>query len=261
MRTDRTALSVPLLGILAALLLGCSSDPRSPTNDPAATVQSTQAASDASTAPDSSTDRSPRPSAGSTKPSVAESDDSGDSGVVTSDETSDSSGQDSNEAQDSGEAQGDTESDGQGPGIEIPVAPEPSITSLSELLPEQNSSPLVTAPLPGAARARDRLVSRFPAAVRPLRASRVASSSLSPSGDRLQVALVASTSLSPDAVLRAYRARLAARGLAEESAPSTVSGSQAAAFGRGLSVVTITATPEGSRTTYSIHAVLHTGRE
>ena len=114
---------------------------------------------------------------------------------------------------------------------------------------------------PDAASARGRLVTSFPLALRPTRATRVETSSISPSGNRLQVALVASTSLAPADVLLAYRTRLAGRGLVEQAAPPAIVGSQAAAFRRGRSTVTVTATPQGSGTSYSVQASLHTGGE
>ncbi|NPD03657.1 hypothetical protein HN031_03040 [Nocardioides sp. zg-1308] len=144
-------------------------------------------------------------------------------------------------------------------GLEMPEEPEPEVTSLSELLEEVGSAPLVAEPLPAAASATGRLVTRFPAVLRPTRAARVESSSISPSGDRLQVSLVASTSLDPAEVLMSYRTRLARRGLTELAAPAAAAGSQAVAFRRGRSTVTVTATPEGSRTSYSVHASLRAG--
>lgn len=130
---------------------------------------------------------------------------------------------------------------------------------MSELVAEQNSAPLITAPLPRAASARGRLVRRFPALLRPARRSAVESSSVSPSGDRLQAGLVASTSLTADRLLLAYRVRLARRGLVEQAAPAAVPGSRAAAFRRGRSTVTVTVTENGRRTGYSVMASLHAG--
>ena len=75
-------------------------------------------------------------------------------------------------------------------------------------------------------------------------------------GDRLQVGLVATTSLPPAQVLRAYRTRLARRGMDETAAPPSVAGSQAAAFRRGDSVVTVTVSPRGSGSSYAVHASL-----
>ncbi|NPC40877.1 hypothetical protein [Nocardioides sp. zg-1230] len=150
--------------------------------------------------------------------------------------------------------------DGSAPALEMPEAPEPTVDSLSELLPPSDPGPLVTTPLPRAATAQGRLLRRFPDALRPTRAARVQSSSVSPSGDRLQVGLVATSSLSPGQVLLAYRTRLARRGMAETATPPSVAGSTAAAFRRGDSVVTVTVTPRGSGTTYAVHASLRAER-
>ena len=141
----------------------------------------------------------------------------------------------------------------------MPVAPEPTLTSLSDLLATTNNAPLVRAPLPRSASAVGRIVPAFPALLRPSRASLVDSSSISPAGDRLQVGLVASTSLAPQDVLLAYRTRFTRRGLSEQAVPVTSPGSVAAAFRRGRSAITVTVTAAGSRTSYSLHATLHTG--
>jgi len=162
------------------------------------------------------------------------------------------------------ESEDDATSSGGGdvvsPESELLMAPEPSPTPLSELVTEQSTAPLVRTPLPLAANALGRLVGRFPEALRPPPRSAVESSSISPSGERLQVALVGSTSLSPEAVMRSYRVRLAKRGLAETAAPATVGGSQSVAFRRGASRITVTVTDEGPRTSYAVSAVLHAGR-
>lgn len=150
--------------------------------------------------------------------------------------------------------------DGTGDNLEMPQAPEEEVTSLSELVDEVSDAPLVRVPLPRAASARGRLVSGYPTALRPTRSTRVESSSISPSGDRLQVALVGWTRLSAEQVLVAYRTRLSARGLVEQESPTTNAGSFAAAFQRGDSVVTLTVTPEASRTTYLVQATLRAGR-
>jgi hypothetical protein len=145
-------------------------------------------------------------------------------------------------------------------GLEVPEAPQPGVTSLAELMGPATASPLVTAPLPRTAAARGRLVARFPVALRPVRPARVRSSSVSRSGDRVQVGLVASTGMSPADVLLAYRTRLARRGLVEVSQPPTLPGSSSAAFRRGGNVVTITVTADGARTVLSLHATLRPGR-
>ncbi|WP_374458256.1 hypothetical protein [Nocardioides sp.] len=151
-------------------------------------------------------------------------------------------------------------SDPSGTVLEVPVAAETTVDSLGELLGDTDRA-LVTAPLPRAASARGRLVGGFPTVLRPAPGSRVDTSSVSPADDRLQVALVGSTSLAPAKVLLAYRTRLARRGLLEQATPQTAAGSQAAALRRGRSVVTITVTRQGTRTSYSVIASLHTGSE
>ena len=157
-------------------------------------------------------------------------------------------------------APGDSPADGSAPALEMPEAPAPTVSSLSQLLPPANPAPLVTTPLPRAATAQGRLLRQFPDALRPTRATRVQSSSVSPSGDRLQVGLVATTSLSSAQVLLAYRTRLALRGMVETATPPSVAGSRAAAFRRDDSVVTVTVTPQGSGTSYAVHASLRAER-
>ncbi|WP_297626846.1 hypothetical protein [Nocardioides sp.] len=144
---------------------------------------------------------------------------------------------------------------------EMPVAPEDADVDLSDLLAEPDVAPLVSKPLPRMASAVGRLVGQFPALLRPTERSAVESSSISPSGDRLQVGLVASTSLAPHEVLLAFRTRLALRGLVERQAPAVVLGSESAAFRRGGSVITLIVSANGGRTTYSVHAALHAGGE
>ncbi|HYJ28677.1 MAG TPA: hypothetical protein VEW73_13260 [Nocardioides sp.] len=148
---------------------------------------------------------------------------------------------------------------GSAPALEMPEAPEAPVSSLSELLPPADPAPLVTTPLPRGASAQGRLLRQFPDALRPTRGAHVESSSLSPMGDRLQVGLVATTSLAPAQVLLAYRTRLAHRGMDETAAPPSVAGSHAAAFRRGDSLVTVTVSPRGSGSSYAVHASLRAG--
>lgn len=230
------------------LLVGCGGTDPTPgaSSTPTPTDASTESSTDSSTA--SSSAATPSPSAATESPaptSSAGSPSASDEGTDTDPESGSDDGSDG----------------GSEPGLEMPEAPEPTVDSLSELLDDVRTAPLVTAPLPRAADARGRLVTGFPGFLRPTRASRVASSSVSPSGPRLQVALVGSTALAPADVLVAYRTRLAGRGLSEQAAPATSPGSTAAAFRRGRSVVTITATSRGSGTDYSVHASLHAGGE
>ena len=232
---DRPVRAAALAVVAGLLLAGCAADPASPdAGGPPTPAVSTSAEADGQGPYD---EPSPDREDGSTSAEAT------DLTAPTSDDGS------------------DTGSDtGSGGGLEMPQAPEPSLSSLSELIGPSSTSPLVTVPLPRAASARGRLLARFPTVLRPTRAARVQSSSLSPSGDRLRVGLVASTTLSPEEVLLAYRTRLARHGLVELTTPPTFVGSQAAAFRGDGSVVTVTATPDGSRTSYSVHATLRPGR-
>ncbi|MCY7402933.1 MAG: hypothetical protein LH477_18640 [Nocardioides sp.] len=238
-----------VLGIVTAVLLaGCSNESADPSAETPSSVESAP-----STGGDADTEGS-EPEQG---------------GASSSSDGDPSASPDTGSGAEPGNDDGDSDSDsdstspdyGATSGAEMPMAPETSPTSLSELLPAQSSRPLISLPLPRSATARGRLVGQFPKFLRPTRASTVETSSLSPAGDRLQATLVGATLLSPEAVLRAYRVRLGARGLAEDTAPPTVGGSQAAAFRRGLSAVTVTVTAQGAGSSYSVHAVLHAGRE
>ncbi|GAB3772324.1 hypothetical protein FB382_002913 [Nocardioides ginsengisegetis] len=114
----------------------------------------------------------------------------------------------------------------------------------------------------------DTLTSRLPRTGRPtmtlrqllrhaMPGSHITSSSVSPSDGVLQVALTASTSRRPSAVLRWWRIHLARLGL-HEVTTRAVAGSEAAAFHLGRSSATVTVTrPGGAReTTYSVFALL-----
>lgn len=242
------------LALAALLLAGCGApaapDPTSARGDTASAPAGSAAA-----APDSSTDDGPSGALGTdpTDPTGASGSESPGSDSPGS-ETSGSPG-------DGGDGGDDTSTSGVL--LEVPTAPEEpeaEVSSLAELLPAGARGPLVRTPLPRAASARGRLVRGYPAVLRPTRASTVATSSVSPSssasGRRLQVGLVASTRLSPTAVLLAFRTRLGARGLLERPAPAATAGTTAAAFSTGRSTVTLTVTDRGARTTYVLHATL-----
>lgn len=260
---------VAVIGVVASLLLGgCGADEASPdAATPAASSDATTGSPSPGTAsdgPGSGKDRARNGATGGTRapqPGGSESAGSDDAtGDSTGDATSESPTDSATDSTADGSADGSDGADGTAPGsapaLEMPEAPESPVSSLSELLAPTNPAPLVTTPLPRGASAEGRLVHQFPDALRPTRAARVQSSSLSPMGDRLQVGLVATTSLSADQVLIAYRTRLARRGLDETAAPPSVAGSRAAAFRRGDSVVTVTVTPQGARTSYAVHASL-----
>ncbi|WP_457187349.1 hypothetical protein [Nocardioides sp. P5_E3] len=245
---------VAVIGVVACLLLGgCGADGASP--DAASPTVSSTASPDAT--------GSPSPGAGSNEPGRKKDrakNQTTDQATDGAEDGGDGSGQ---SVEPSPNASPGTESDatdatapGSAPGVEMPEAPESPVASLSELLAPTNPAPLVTMPLPRGGSAQGRLIREFPDALRPPRDARVESSSLSPMGDRLQVGLVATTSLSPAQVLLAYRTRLARRGMHEAATPPSVVGSQAAAFQQGESVVTVTVTPRGSGSSYAVQASL-----
>jgi hypothetical protein len=84
------------------------------------------------------------------------------------------------------------------------------------------------------------------------------SSSLSPSGARLQVALDAITEISPNAVLREYRRRLTRLHMREGDV-AAAGGSEAMVMRRGGSSLVVTVTPEGDRTAYTVYGTLAAG--
>jgi hypothetical protein len=82
----------------------------------------------------------------------------------------------------------------------------------------------------------------------------VLTSSVSPAGKRVQVALVARRGQRSGAVLRFYRTTLVRAGF-DEDPIAAVGGATAAAFTRGDSRVVVTIDP-GSARTYSLFATL-----
>lgn len=245
-RTQRTGTAYAVAcAVAGALLAGCGSQaPPPPSGDPATPPPS--AGADTTSA-----------STGAGQDGGGSKGTSGDSSTGSSKDAGTPAGGDGQQ----GSAQGDTDpDDGIVPGIEVPVAPEEEVTSLAELLEPVGTAPLVRTPLPAAASARGRLVTGYPTVLRPTRSSEVETSSVSPSGDRLQVALVGSSTLAPAQVLTAFRSRMVARGLVEHDPPAAVAGSRSAAFRRGDSVVTITVVPRSGRTSYSVHATLRAGK-
>jgi hypothetical protein len=256
---------VAVIGVVACLLLGgCGADGASP--DAASPTASSDATGSPSAGAGSNTPGRKKDRAndqtedqGTDQATGQATGGSGDGSQSPESSPSATPGTDSDS--DSGSDSGDAETtDGTAPGsapaLEMPESPESPVSSLAELLAPTNPEPLVRTPLPRGGSAEGRLLRQFPDALRPTRDARVESSSLSPMGDRLQVGLVATTSLSPAQVLVAYRTRLARRGMDETATPPSVAGSHAAAFQRGDSVVTVTVTPRGSGSSYAVHASL-----
>jgi hypothetical protein len=145
-------------------------------------------------------------------------------------------------------------------GVErVPETPGTSSPGLPGLSPSASSSPKPDwGDLPTTTTtARGRLADGYPATLLPAtpRAA-VLTSSVSPSGDRVQVALVARTTQKAGAVLRFYRLHLADAGFAEGD-PATAGGAVAASFRRGHNRVVVTVDP-GTARTYSVYATLDT---
>lgn len=149
------------------------------------------------------------------------------------------------------------------PGAGAPTPPaeaKPTGSRSLAALPDLTRRPqrprsLLAGRLPAEAQTRGSLVAGYPRRIVPAAPrSTVATSSVSPAGRRLQVALVAGTARSADAVLRFYRATFTPLGLVEIPI-QTVAGSDAAAFRRGASSVVVTVTP-GATTSYTVFAVL-----
>lgn len=141
-------------------------------------------------------------------------------------------------------------------GRELPdVDADPNGDKLPNLAPPKSPVPVATTPWPDAASASGSLVSGFPAALEPLAGSTVVSSSLAPGGERLQVALEATTPRSGTSVLRAYRKRLARHQMVEEPA-AAVAGSRAATFRRDGTSLVVTVRREGRRTAYTVFGVV-----
>ena len=139
-----------------------------------------------------------------------------------------------------------------GAGVELPQAP-PTGSVLPGL--EEVGRPIASRPWPTEAAAAGRLVDGFPEALRPVGSSRVVTSSVTPSEERLQVALEARTRKKPAAVLRSYRTRMARLGIKERKVRA-LGGAEAAGFRRGGTTITVTATRNGGRTTYTVFGVV-----
>jgi hypothetical protein len=141
---------------------------------------------------------------------------------------------------------------------DAPVEPTPSNAAAS--LPGLRPAPhlgrwLVSAPLPGPASARGRLVRGFPRAVLPTPGwAAVRSSSVSSQGTTLQVTLRAVATKRPAAVIEHYRSALVARGFGFAPA-AAAPGRQALEFTRRSDSVVLTVGP--GRSAYSLFAVLH----
>lgn len=120
------------------------------------------------------------------------------------------------------------------------------------------NGPLIEAPLPATASKEGGIVAGFPAGIIPVATgSSVTSSGVSSAGSRLQVSIVATSSKSPEWVLKFYRSALGKSGFESAVAPA-VGGSTAATFIHSVDSLVITATrTKTSLTTYSVFGTLN----
>lgn len=119
---------------------------------------------------------------------------------------------------------------------------------------------LVSAPLPATASARGSIVKGFPAVIPQAPESTITFSSVATEGDRMQMGLEATTSVSADGVLSYYRTVFEPLGLVAAPAPA-VEGSTALSFVRGGNGITVTvSTSAGSaRAHYIVTGVFIAG--
>lgn len=120
------------------------------------------------------------------------------------------------------------------------------------------ADPLVSAPLPETAHRDRAIVEGFPAVISLAPASEVMFSSVASERDRVQAGLDAMSSSAPAAVLAHYRSTFATLGLVEEPV-SAADGSQAVAFDRGPSTITVTVWPTDTGSRYTVFGVLVAG--
>ncbi|MDQ0371963.1 hypothetical protein [Cellulomonas humilata] len=128
-------------------------------------------------------------------------------------------------------------------GLPVPAAPGPSLTG----------------PLPATGNANGAVVKGFPTTVVPIpEGLTVVSSSVSASGDRLQVGLQASSDAAPADVQAAYVAALSAAGFAVGDSPA-LPGTTATSFTRGPDGLVLTVTARtGGGTELSVAGTLTT---
>lgn len=140
------------------------------------------------------------------------------------------------------------------------LSPSPSPSGLPGLSPAPKpDKPLISQPLPTQGSADGTLVDGYPASVLPpARGSTIETSSVSPTGRRLQVALNARTGQGAGGVLLFYRQTLTALGFTEDNVSATA-GNQAAGFRRGQSSVTVTVTRKGDVSSYTLFSTLYAG--
>lgn len=136
-----------------------------------------------------------------------------------------------------------------------PTGPAQSRSSPPAISADESPAPLVGGTLPDDAASLRALVAGFPEVIPLAGKSTVVASSVSTSGNRLQATLDATTELPPSSVTDFYLSTFAALALTGTSTQSTGS-STGTVFTRGSDSVTLTVSPEGAGSRYSLLGVL-----
>lgn len=132
----------------------------------------------------------------------------------------------------------------------VPGAPE-----VDGLPPSPAAEPLIAGGAPAPASEAGALVDGFPEALPIVDGSKIVSSSVNSSDNRVQATVVARTARSSDDVVALYEESFAALGLPGSPVPSA-SGTRSFAFSRDSSSVTLTVGPAGSGSEYTLFAVI-----
>lgn len=115
--------------------------------------------------------------------------------------------------------------------------------------------PLFSGPMPKSASAAGSIVAGFPSTIPIAPTSKISNSSVSSSGDILQVTLTAKSAANAEDVISYFRSVFAKVQLPLNPLPS-IGGSTAVSFSRGSDRVTLTVTPDNSGSRYTIFGVL-----
>lgn len=118
-------------------------------------------------------------------------------------------------------------------------------TPVATLPPSAVTGPLVSGPLPASATSTGALVAGFPSVIPLPSGNKIATSSVSSNGNRLQATLSAKTTIDPAELVNWFSQQFAKLSLPGSPAPA-VGGSTAYAFARGDDSITLTVTPAKS---------------
>ena len=186
--------------------------------------------------------------------------DGGGSGAASS--PGDSSGQDGDKNGGKDRSKGSAGGSNSSPSAALEMPPSSDTTDgaepsrLPNLQPPEPVEPLASRPWPALAAGRGEVVPGLPDGLAPVADSRVVSTSVSPAGDRLQVAVEATTRSSVSAVLRSYRKRWEGHGLTPVHSPAAA-GTRVLAYAQGSTTAVVTASRRKGTTRYWVHAVVH----